>query len=88
MTEVEFTDDKMSIVAHGVVMGAWYQTHQIRHDYAIYYRSTGRIELYDNNIVRVFYGGRMSLEILFHTPDDARKFVDLVSSFVAGSKGG
>ncbi len=50
----------------------------------IYYRNVAKIDLYENNYVYLWGQSDQYLtKILFHTPEDARRFIDLIESLTA-----
>ena len=84
----EVLKDSFKTKQVGVVMGAWYSTHQISSDIQVYFNNISRVEVYDNNVVFIRgIADEILLRATFMNIQDATTLADLLESFkVAKSK--
>src|SRR5262245_42870040 len=74
----EVSDESLKVKAHQTTMGAFYQVETRQIDSEVYFNMLERVDIYSNNWAYVYQsGGRLVLQILLATPEDARAFADL-----------
>jgi len=83
---VEVTDEALKVKAHQTTMGAFYQVQTNQLDSEVSFAILERVDIYSNNWAYVYQSGRIVLQVLLATPEDARAFADLMMSFHAQKK--
>ncbi|MGH2628729.1 MAG: hypothetical protein ACRDHY_18990 [Anaerolineales bacterium] len=82
ITSVDVTDEVLKVKAQQTTIGMFYQaeTRQLEND--VYFPTVEKVDIYENNWAYVYVtGGRLVLQVLLVTPEDAKSFADLVMSF-------
>ena len=86
VASVEVTDDAIKVKANQTTMGAFYQMETRQIESTAEFPTLDRVDIYSNNWAYVYQSGRLAMQILFATPEDARSFADLMMSFRAQKK--
>ena len=83
VSSVEVTDEALKVKAQQSSMGMWYQieTRQLEHE--VYFPMLDRVDIYSNNWAYIYQSGRLTMQVLLSTPEEARSFADLMMSFKA-----
>jgi hypothetical protein len=89
ITSVDVTDEALKVKAQQTSMGMFYQIETRQLENEVYFPMVDRVDLYSNNWAFVYsQGGRLSLQVLLSTTEDAKSFADLVMSMRAAKKPG
>ncbi len=86
VTSVEVTDDALKLKAQQSSLGMFYQVETRQLENEAYFPMLERVDIYSNNWAYVYQGGRLVMQVLLATPEDARSFADLMMSFHAHRK--
>lgn len=87
VTATEVTDEYLQYNWSEAYMGAWYQQVTTSHQNRIYFANLSRVEIYENNNVYLWWPNDQRVDkLLFASMEDAKLFVDCVSSLRAARK--
>jgi len=81
VTGVDVTDESLKVKSQQTTLGLFYapETRQLENE--VYFRAVERVDIYSNNWAYVYAsGGRLVLQVLFKTLDEAKILADLVLS--------
>ena len=86
ISSVEVTDEALKVKAQQSSMGMFYQIETRQLENEVYFPMLERVDIYSNNWAFVYQGGRLAMQVLLATPEEARAFADLMMSFRAYRK--
>ncbi|MBI4602528.1 MAG: hypothetical protein HY721_11265 [Planctomycetes bacterium] len=88
VTSVDVTDESLKVKSQQSTVGVFYQLETRQLENEVYFAALDRVDLYSNNWAYVYAsGGRLVLQVLLPTPEEARTFADLVTSLAALRRG-
>ena len=86
VSSVDVTDDALKVKAQASSMGMWYQIETRQLENEVYFPMLDRVDIYSNNWAYVYQSGRLAMQVLLGTPEEAKSFADLLMSFKAHKK--